>query len=189
MSIDAEQRVAVFRAVRDLPYAIDAAHSAHELEELGAGDCLAKSELLGRRLADLGYPVRLVRWRYELPRVVPEADALPGRIDVHRAAQVLVDGYWVLVDATHDHALRGSILDRSRRCMSSGIRRRRAGTRVIGRPAAWLVCTGGSRDCTDVTRGARRMARTWLVEFRRDSAPGCVQDRRVLTRLLIAGCG
>jgi hypothetical protein len=97
--------VAIFDEVRDLPYAIDAAHDASTLERAGAGDCLSKSALLATRLADVGVRTRLVRWRYLLPAVVPEALALPSRLDVHRAVQVHLDGRWLLVDATLDPAL------------------------------------------------------------------------------------
>jgi transglutaminase-like putative cysteine protease len=97
--------VSSFEEIRDLPYAIDAAHDAAALERLGAGDCLAKSERLAARFEAAGAPARLVRWRYELPAVVPEALELPSRLDVHRAVQVRLGDEWVLVDATHDPAL------------------------------------------------------------------------------------
>jgi len=90
-----------FREVRDLPYAIDGAHDADALAQIGAGDCLAKSELLGRRLLGLGRTVRFVRWLYMLPAVVPQVDFLPERLDVHRALEVHHRGRWLLVDPTH----------------------------------------------------------------------------------------
>lgn len=37
---------ACFRAVRDLPYALDGAHDAHGLVLQQRGDCMAKSELM-----------------------------------------------------------------------------------------------------------------------------------------------
>jgi transglutaminase-like putative cysteine protease len=97
--------VEAFEAVRDLPYALDGAHDADELIALGRGDCLAKSDLLARKLTELGLEARLVRFRYLLPSVVPEVEALPERTDLHRAVQVGIGGNWILVDATHDPPL------------------------------------------------------------------------------------
>jgi len=94
-----------FCKVRDMRYAFDAAHSADDLLALGAGDCLAKSELLARWLNDLGFETRFVRWRYLLPDVVSEVFRLPSRLDVHRAIEVRVEERWLLVDPTHDPAL------------------------------------------------------------------------------------
>lgn len=102
------QAVAIFEEVRGFPYAIDAAHDADALVELGAGDCLAKSDLLARRLRRLGFSVRLVRWLYLLPDVVPEVGELPSRLDLHRAVDVWRGGEWILADATHDPPLAGS---------------------------------------------------------------------------------
>lgn len=97
--------VASFYAVRDLPYAINAAHDAAALVELGRGDCLAKAELLAQLLGLHGLECRLVRLPYLLPDVVPEVRLLPSRLDLHRAVQVLLEGCWRLVDATHDVCL------------------------------------------------------------------------------------
>lgn len=96
-----------FRSVRDMPYALDAAHTADELLIAGAGDCLSKSELLARWLSDIGFKTRFVRWRYLLPEVVPEVFQLPSRLDVHRAIEVWTEGQWLLVDSTHDLNLAG----------------------------------------------------------------------------------
>jgi hypothetical protein len=102
MTVDVHAAVEAFLDVRDLPYAIDKAHDADALEQLGAGDCLAKSALLGRRLAGLGMSVRFVRWLYLIPSVVPEVDQLPDRLDLHRAVEARWHGGWILVDPTHD---------------------------------------------------------------------------------------
>jgi hypothetical protein len=102
--------VEAFRKVRDMPYALDGGHDADGLEKLGAGDCLAKSDLLARKLRNLGLQTRLARWRYLLPDVVPEVADLPSRLDVHRAVLVHINGDWVLVDATHDPGLRETSL-------------------------------------------------------------------------------
>lgn len=88
-----------------MPYALDAAHDADGLERLGAGDCLAKADLLARLLRTANLETRLVRWRYVLPDVVPEVAELPSRLDVHRAVQVRIGAHWVLIDATHDPGL------------------------------------------------------------------------------------
>jgi transglutaminase-like putative cysteine protease len=102
------QAIAVFEEVRGFPYAIDAAHDAETLVRLRAGDCLAKSDLLARGLRRLGIEVRMVRWLYLLPDVVPEARELPERLDMHRAVEVWTQHGWTLVDATHDPALAGA---------------------------------------------------------------------------------
>jgi transglutaminase-like putative cysteine protease len=106
--LDVAGAVDVFEEVRELPYAIDAAHDADALVELGAGDCLAKSDLLARRLGRLGIRVRMVRWLYLLPDVIPEVEELPDRLDLHRAVEVWRRRTWVLVDATHDPGLAGA---------------------------------------------------------------------------------
>jgi transglutaminase-like putative cysteine protease len=98
--------VAAFYEVRDMEYALDGAHDARSLRRLRRGDCLAKSELLAQLLLECGLHTRLVRWRYQLPAVVPEIDMLPARIDLHRAVQVRrASGGWIVVDPTHDAAL------------------------------------------------------------------------------------
>lgn len=49
------EAVTSFYAVREMPYAIDKAHDRDSLERLGAGDCLAKAELLAEKLAVAGF--------------------------------------------------------------------------------------------------------------------------------------
>lgn len=102
--------VACYYAVREMPYALDGAHDALELLGQHRGDCLAKSELLGLAAKFLGFPARYVRWRYQLPDVVPETAHLSSRIDLHRAVQLRLAAKWVLVDCTHQAALRGTPL-------------------------------------------------------------------------------
>ncbi|MEW1551863.1 hypothetical protein [Streptomyces tsukubensis] len=46
-----------------------------------------------------------MRWLYHLPDRPPEVRLLRSREDVHSAAEVLIDGRWTLVDATHDPGL------------------------------------------------------------------------------------
>jgi hypothetical protein len=101
----AAARVALFRAIRDLPYATDGAHDAVTLVRLGRGDCLAKADLLLRGLGLLGYQARRVRWLYHLPNQPPEVALLPSREDVHTAVEVEISECWLLVDATHDPPL------------------------------------------------------------------------------------
>ncbi|MEV4571524.1 transglutaminase domain-containing protein [Nonomuraea sp. NPDC049419] len=99
------ERIALFLAVRNVPYATDGAHDAETLMTIGRGDCLAKSAYLIEGLRTLGHQVRRVRWLYHLPDRPAEVQLLPSGEDVHAAAKVLVDGRWVLVDATHDPPL------------------------------------------------------------------------------------
>lgn len=96
--------VAAFEAVRNMPYATDAAHDAQELLEKGRGDCLAKSDLLFHALTYLGLQARFVRWRYSLPSL-PGTGQLSVPFDLHRAIEVCLDRSWSLVDATHDPPL------------------------------------------------------------------------------------
>jgi transglutaminase-like putative cysteine protease len=102
--------VAAWRAVRDLPYALDGAHDAEGLLAVGRGDCLAKSELMKLAAEALGMTARYVCWLYLLPDVVPEVADLPSRLDVHRAVQVRIGARWILADATHHPGLRGTPL-------------------------------------------------------------------------------
>ena len=104
-SADPRPLILAFERVRDLPYAIDGGHDGDELLAMGRGDCLAKADLLARDLTSLGQEVRLVRFGYLLPDVVPQAARLPERSDLHRAVQVRRGDRWVLVDATHDPPL------------------------------------------------------------------------------------
>jgi len=99
---DAAARRAVFVAVRDLPYATNAAADAIALIHLRRGNCLAKADLLARGLRLLGADARRVRWRYQLPGRPPEVGLLPTRDDMHTAIEVDIAGHWALVDATHD---------------------------------------------------------------------------------------
>lgn len=104
-------RRALFYAVRDLPYATNAASGAADLLRLGRGNCLAKADLLARGFHILDHDARRVRWCYRLPPYPPEVAQLPSRDDIHTAVEVLLRGRWVLVDATHDPPLaRGGLV-------------------------------------------------------------------------------
>jgi transglutaminase-like putative cysteine protease len=104
-SRDRDARQRLFWAIREFPYATDAAHDAASLLIRRRGDCLAKSDLLACAFSAIDIPVRRVRWLYELPGQPPEVARLPTRLDVHTAVQAQVDGRWRLVDPTHDSAL------------------------------------------------------------------------------------
>jgi transglutaminase-like putative cysteine protease len=101
-------RIRLFRLVRGIPYATDGAHTEADLLAIGRGDCLAKSAYLIAGFQALGYRAHRVRWLYELPPWPAEVSLLPSRQDVHSAAEVLIDGRWVLVDATIDPPLAGT---------------------------------------------------------------------------------
>jgi transglutaminase-like putative cysteine protease len=102
---DRARRVALFLAVRDLPYATDGASDAGGLVARGRGNCLAKADLLRHGFRRIGVHVRTVKWRYNLPPNPPEVATLPSRFDIHTAVEIAVDGAWVLVDATNDPPL------------------------------------------------------------------------------------
>ncbi|MGI5292843.1 hypothetical protein ACQEVF_57365 [Nonomuraea polychroma] len=99
------ERIKLFTAVRNILYATDGAHDAQTLMAFGRGDCLAKSAYLVQGFHRLGYQARRVRWLYRLPDQPPEVRLLPSRDDIHSAVEVLIEGQWTLVDATHDPAL------------------------------------------------------------------------------------
>ncbi|WP_170223021.1 transglutaminase domain-containing protein [Nonomuraea turkmeniaca] len=99
------ERIALFLAVRNVPYATDGAHDAEALMGVGRGDCLAKAAYLIGGFRALGYQARRVRWLYYLPDQPAEVWTLVSREDVHTASEVLIEGKWRLVDATHDPAL------------------------------------------------------------------------------------
>ncbi|MFI6732471.1 transglutaminase domain-containing protein [Nonomuraea sp. NPDC050451] len=98
-------RIALFLAVRNVPYATDGAHDAETLMTVGRGDCLAKSAYLIEGFRALGHQARRVRWPYHLPDRPEEVRLLISREDVHSACEVRIGGRWTLVDATHDPAL------------------------------------------------------------------------------------
>lgn len=98
-------RVALFYTVRNLPYATDAASDAPMLVRLRRGNCLAKADLLTQAFALLKYQTRMVRWLYRLPDAPAEVAALPSHDDIHTAVEILIEGQWQLIDATHDPSL------------------------------------------------------------------------------------
>ncbi len=98
-------RIALFNAVRDLPYATDAASDAATLIRARRGNCLAKADVLACGFTQLGYRVRTVRWLYRLPGAPAEVALLPSRDDVHTALEVFLGQRWRLMDATHDPPL------------------------------------------------------------------------------------
>ena len=102
---DHARRIALFLAVRDLPYATDCAYDADGLIAVGRGNCLAKADLLWHGFRQIGVGVRRVKWRYELPPSPPEVALLPSKVDIHTAVEIAIDGAWILVDATHDPSL------------------------------------------------------------------------------------
>lgn len=102
---DRARRVALFLAVRDLPYATDSASDADALIALGRGNCLAKADLLWHGFRRLGFDVHKMKWRYQLPPRPPEVALLPVNYDIHSAVEIHVEGDWRLVDATNDPPL------------------------------------------------------------------------------------
>lgn len=156
------QAVAAFDQVRGLPYAIDAAHDADSLDALARGDCLAKSDLLARRLRRLGFRVRMVRWLYLLPDVVPETRELPSRLDMHRAVEVWSRRGWILVDATHDPALARAGLTVTE---WDGISSTQAAYPPVG--PLWVE----GRDSDEIANGLARVRR-WV-----DACPPLVLER------------
>jgi len=61
VALNIDAAIQAFYEVREMRYAIDEAHDADGLVAKGAGDCLAKAELLARRLGAAALSTRLVR--------------------------------------------------------------------------------------------------------------------------------
>ncbi|NJP98642.1 hypothetical protein HCN51_56070 [Nonomuraea sp. FMUSA5-5] len=100
------ERIALFLSVRYVPYATDGAPDRETLMVFGRGDCLAKSACLISGFRALGYQAGRVRRLDHLPDQPAEVWTLVSREeDDHTAAEVLLEGQWRPVDATHDPGL------------------------------------------------------------------------------------
>ncbi|MDD5073237.1 MAG: hypothetical protein PHX64_05520 [Candidatus Omnitrophica bacterium] len=112
-----EARISVFEHTRDIPYAIIAAMRDPKvgpaaLIERNHGSCNPKHVLLGELFTRLGYKVKYANyafnWDDPAVKYPPELRALTKKIPSgnHLACKVLIDGRWVLVDATWDPPLK-----------------------------------------------------------------------------------
>ncbi|MEI6478160.1 MAG: transglutaminase-like domain-containing protein [bacterium] len=100
-----EQRKAIFDFVRDIPYSTVTPLTTVGVINERKGSCLTKTMLLAELFGELGYKTRHVTLRYRLPDFPKEVSVIPGQIDYHHALQVLIEGRWILVDATYDSPL------------------------------------------------------------------------------------
>ncbi|MFA5094376.1 MAG: hypothetical protein WC512_03955 [Candidatus Omnitrophota bacterium] len=112
-----EARIAVYTHIRDIPYKLIAALRDPKIGPAGllegnGGSCNPKHVLLGSYLSRLGLDVKYANYRFnwDEPSVkyLPELRALAQKIPLgnHLAVKALIDGRWVLVDATYDLPLR-----------------------------------------------------------------------------------
>ncbi len=112
-----EARIAVYKTIRDIPYAIipelrDPEKGPVGILNFNKGSCQPKHYLLAMLFAKLGIPVQYVSYPFkwsgqkiafseELKRIVKE---LPPAY--HLACKAYINGKWVLVDATNDLPLK-----------------------------------------------------------------------------------
>ena len=115
----AEARIAVFKHIRDIPYAIvpelrDPRVGAEKILEIQKGGCQPKHYLLGLYFAKLGIPVKYVTYEFlweDSAVGYPEdlkwmTKKMPPAY--HLAVKAEIDGRRVLVDATWDKPPRSS---------------------------------------------------------------------------------
>ena len=111
-----EARIAVFSHIRDMPYEIiaelkDPVEGPARTLRAGRGSCTAKHFLMGTMLSLLETEVRYVTYPFHwndphiaYPQRIRElAEKAP--VDYHLADKALIDGRWVLLDATWDPPL------------------------------------------------------------------------------------
>lgn len=110
-------RVSVFERIRDIPYAVvanikDPVTGPAGLLYAGRGSCTPKHFLLGRMFELLGLRVRYVTYVFEwndpdvmYPPMLREFASMV-KCDFHLNCDALIDGEWVMIDATWDPAVR-----------------------------------------------------------------------------------
>ena len=110
-------RISVYEHIRDIPYAIIAALRDPKVGPTGLiegnrGSCNPKHVLLGALFTRLGLRVKYANYAFNWddPNVKypPELRALTKKLPPgnHLAVKALIDGRWVLVDATWDLPLK-----------------------------------------------------------------------------------
>jgi len=108
--------VKIFSQIRDIPYFIDLrlldlANGPRGMLEDGKGSCTPKHYLMGMMYGRLGYKTRYMTYSFnwkdigaDYPKEVRDmADEIP--VTYHLACKVLIDGKWLLIDATWDTPL------------------------------------------------------------------------------------
>jgi transglutaminase-like putative cysteine protease len=114
---DKEARIAVFKRIRDIPYAIvpamrDPAVGPCMMLKENRGSCNPKHVLLADEFRKLGLEVRYANyafyWDDPAVKYPPELRALTKKLPAgnHLAVKALIEGKWVLVDATWDLPLK-----------------------------------------------------------------------------------
>jgi transglutaminase-like putative cysteine protease len=112
-------RISIFEHIRDIPYHIDPAlfdleTGPAKMLEINMGSCTPKHYLMGMMFENLGLKVRYCTYPFnwkDLGAGYPEelarqAEKIP--VTYHLACKALLDGKWVLVDATWDTLLAGT---------------------------------------------------------------------------------
>lgn len=108
-----EQMISIFFHIRDIPYALvpfsgNQISGPEQLLRDGKGSCGPKHRLLGEMFAMLGIRVRYQTWpfRWSDPSLLypPQLRISAARMDIthHLACRALLNGQWILVDATWD---------------------------------------------------------------------------------------
>lgn len=114
---DREARISIFRHIRDIPYAIipklrDPEVGPSGILELNEGSCQPKHFLLAMLFAKLNIPVKYVtypfKWGEQPLKYNNDLQQIVGSIPkaYHLACKAYLENKWVLVDATHDPALK-----------------------------------------------------------------------------------
>lgn len=112
-------RISIFEHIRDVSYFVDPAlwdlrTGPVKMLEQGKGSCTPKHYLLGMMLRKMQLDVRFstypFNWRELDVAYPPDLKIMAERLPVtyHLACRVLVEGKWVLLDATWDKGLMGS---------------------------------------------------------------------------------
>lgn len=96
--------VGIFNSIRDIPYRIPLA-----LDDTSI-DCMQKHQLLARALSEKGYDVRFraCSFLWSAMAIPPEILNIE-HVDrcEHLFLEILIEGRWVVLDATWDSGLRG----------------------------------------------------------------------------------
>lgn len=102
--------ITIFEIIRDIPYEIGPLHEGEYLVKYGKGGCGPKNRLLAKKLAEMGYKVKVCQTPYSWKNV----SILPKDIRKHPSAQrignhvylkVLIKNQWIILDASWDKKL------------------------------------------------------------------------------------
>lgn len=114
-----ESRIEIFNRVRDIPYFVDLEmlgleKGPEKMLKCNGGSCTPKHYLLGMMYERIGIPVKYCTYSFWWHKqdvdytedVLKAAKKLPATY--HLACEAMIEGSWVLVDATWDPPLRAA---------------------------------------------------------------------------------